>query len=305
MIDALSDVLNSVSLKSSVYFRSDFYAPWGMQVDKGPFAQFHMIVSGNCWVHTTGLEEPNLLSAGDVVVFPFGGAHWLADDPKSMRQPGMDVVQAILQGEPVFTGERLATTLICGHFEFDRDVDHPFLQALPEYIHISATKRHRLSWLETISNVIIQEAGAGSPGSSIVSKRLAEALLIHVLRTHMEQAETSTGYFAALKNRQINTALNIIHDRLEFSWTLELLAKEIGMSRSAFSARFKTLVGITPIGYITNWRMQKAKELMTNQTLSLIDIAEKVGYRSEAAFNRAFKRRFNQNPGVMRRSLRQ
>ncbi len=302
-MDALSDILRAIRLRSAVYFRSDFSSPWGMQIDDGPFAQFHLIVRGNCWMRMRGFGKPRLLSGGDVVVFPHGDAHWLADDPAQKRAPGKAVVQAHLQNQPMFQQGEFSTTLVCGHFEFDRHFDHPFLQALPRFIHITDTERRERSWLETVTNVIIQEADSAQPGAEVVVERLAEVLFIQVLRAYMQQQKMTTGYLAALQDRQISQALKLVHARPETNWTLESISRTVGMSRSAFAARFKQLVGVTPMVYITDWRMQKARELLKNHAHPLVEVAEKVGYTSEAAFNRAFKRRFKQNPGAMRRAL--
>jgi len=197
----------------------------------------------------------------------------------------------------------VSTTLVCGHFEFDRNVDHPFLHALPEFIYLAYSDHRELTWLETATNVIIQETSSGNPGTDVVVERLAEVLFIQILRTYMKRAQVTSGFLAALRDTQISNALNLIHRAPETSWTLGNIARSVGMSRSAFAARFKELVNMTPMEYITNWRMQKARELLANARLPLIDIAERVGYSSEAAFNRAFKRRFKQNPGAMRRIL--
>ncbi len=302
-MDALSEILRTIKLRSNVYFRADFPAPWGMNIDHGPFAQFHMVVRGQCWLQMEGAKEPLRLSSGDIVVFPHGNAHWLADDPDHKRLPGQQIMQAIYNNEPVFEGNHVSTTLVCGHFEFDRDVDHPFLHALPEFIYLADSDRRELSWLETVTNVIIQETSSGKPGTDIVVERLAEVLFIQIVRAYMRQAQVTNGFLAALRDAQISNALHLIHKEPEKSWTLENIARSVGMSRSAFAARFKELVNMTTMDYITNWRMQKACELLENTRLPLIDIAERVGYTSEAAFNRAFKRRFKQNPGAMRRIL--
>jgi transcriptional regulator GlxA family with amidase domain len=192
---------------------------------------------------------------------------------------------------------------VCGHFEFDRDFDHPFMRALPRFIHLSGTGQRELSWLETTLNVIIQETGSRKPGAEVVTMRLAEVMFIHILRSYMIQKDVSNDYFAALKYRQINEALKMIHTKPQNNWKLEGIAHAIGMSRSAFAARFKQLVGMTPIDYVSIWRMQKAREILRDQNIPLIEIAEKVGYSSEVAFNRAFKRRFKQNPGAMGRGI--
>ena len=302
-MDALSDILKTIKLSSSVYFRYDFSPPWGMNVEKGPFAQFHMLVRGRCCVYSSVDQKLFTLSAGDIIVFPFGNAHWLADEPESKRIPGEQIIESIQGKKPVFGGEEMGATLICGHFEFDRDYDHPFINALPKQLIISSTDPHQLSWLETITNVIIQEAGSKDPGADVVTTRLAEVLFIQILRTYMREHNISEGFFSAMNDSKINTALELIHTQPADTWTLESLSRRIGMSRSAFASRFKHLVGMTVMDYITKLRMQKARELLVNDQLSLLQIAKKVSYKSEAAFNRAFKRQFNQNPGKLRRSL--
>ncbi len=301
-MDALSDILRAIKLKSCVYFRSDFASPWGMDMDKGPYAQFHMVVSGHCWLNMEGFEEPKFLTGGDVVMFPLGDAHYLTDDLNSQRVPGIEVLQSIQSNEPVFGGEKVTATLVCGHFEFDRDFDHPFLDALPQFIYISSSERCELRWLETVTNVIMQETDSGYPGAEIVTNRLAEVLFIQILRAYMMKSNFSGGYLAALRDRQVSQALKLIHEQPQSSWTLETMAHAVGMSRSSFFNRFKDLVGITPIDYITRWRMLKARDLLKNNALPMIEIAEHVGYSSEAAFNRAFKRQFKENPGALRRA---
>ncbi len=302
-MDALSDILGMIRLRSSVYFRADFCSPWGMQVERGPFAQFHLVVRGNCWLQSEDMPEPILLSSGDIVVFPFGDSHWIAGDRRGRRLPGRAVVEAIRRKELIFQKGRMSATLVCGHFEFDRDFRHPFIQSLPRFIHLPGTDQRRFSWLETVLQVMIQEAGADRPGAEAVALRLAEVLFIHILRSYMMRAEVNHGFFAALKDRRIHAAMKRMHSELQTDWTLERLAREVGMSRSSFAARFKQMVGMAPMEYLTTWRMHKARELLVERNLALIDIAERVGYRSEPAFIRAFKRCFGQNPGAMRREM--
>lgn len=303
-MDAFSDILRMIRLKSAVYFRSDFSAPWGMEVASGTNAKFHMIVRGNCWLMAEGFSEPLALSGGDIIVFPLGHAHWLADKPDHQRVPGKLVVEAANKNEPMFQGDKVCTTLVCGHFEFNRDFEHPFQKALPPFIHLSGMDKHKFSWLESVTNMVIQETDSGLPGAQVVAERLAEVLFIQILRAYLLQKSVSDGYFAALKDPQISRALHVMHTKLEADLTLENIARTIGMSRAAFAARFKRLTGVTPMNYVTNWRMNKAREMLRNRVqIPLIDVAERVGYTSEAAFNRAFKRQFDENPGTMRRAF--
>jgi len=302
-MDTLSEILKTINLSGTVYARANFSSPWGMEFDSGIFAQFHMVVSGHCWLKLNDSKDQINISAGDIVVFPQGDSHALYDDPDSKLVSGKEVVEAIKKNRPMFAGDKVDTTLVCGHYEFDRKVNHPLIDALPRFIHISDAERSELSWLETATNVIIQETDSGNPGSDVIVNRLAEVLFIQILRAYMLRNNFSNGFFAALRDRQINKALELIHATPDADWTVEKLGREIGMSRSAFSSRFKDLVGLAPIEYTTNWRMQKAYEMLKDTKLPLGAIAKNIGYISEPAFNRAFKRQFKQNPGAMRRSF--
>ena len=286
-MDVLSDILEKVKLSSVVYFTSDFSTPWGMDVPKGPFAQFHIVTRGHCVLRTKNKKVQ--LFAGDIVVFPKGTSHWLADKESSVRKKGQDVVEAILNGKSLFDGDYISTTLVCGHFEFDRNIQHPFIKELPEMIHIKDADRKELSWLESISSLVIHEAGNETSGSNIIVNKLGEVLFIHTLRAFIQKNAKKKGFMAAIQDERISKALKAIHTSPEENWHLSSLAKIAGMSRTSFSNQFKSLIGETPLNYITNWRILRAKELLNESRESVGEIAEKVGYQSEAAFNRVFK----------------
>jgi len=303
MMDALSDILRSMRFNSSVYFKKDFPSQWGMQINKSNFAQFHMVVRGNCWLQIDGDENPRMLTGGDIVLFPHGKSHWLADTLDSEKVDGKKIVEAHYDNEEIFNGKKTATSLVCGHFEFDKEFNHPFIKSLPEFIQISEKEAESISWIENATKVIIAEAVSKQPGSEIVTLRLAEILFIQIIRSYILQNKNISGFLSALTDNQISSALKIIHSRSEDNFTLEEIAREVGMSRASFANKFKTLVGLTPMNYATNWRMNKAKDLLRNKNLSTLDIAEKVGYSSEASFSRAFKKQFNSNPGMIRRQI--
>ncbi len=302
-MDAMSDILRMIRLTGVVYFRSDFMKPWGMNIDKSNVAQFHLVARGRCYLYIEHADEMVELTAGDAVVFPHGGAHWLADEPDRKKVPGMKVVQSIKENEPIFqNGDDVCTTLVCGHFEFDREIQHPFLKALPNHILVSDTEQRQFSWLENATKVILQETDSGNPGAEVVAERLAEVLFIQLLRSYIVSHGQEEGFLAALNDRDISNALKLMHSMPEEAWTLELISKKIGMSRSSFAERFKHYVGTTPMDYLTKWRMQKARDLLTNSEISLGSISRKIGYTSEPAFNRAFKKQFNETPGALRRT---
>ncbi len=293
-MDVLSSILDRVKLKSAVYFKSDFPSPWGMDIPKGPFAQFHMVTKGRCVLSTKSGQI--VLFEGDIVIFPLGNDHWLADDISSHRKNGQDVVKAIWNGKSLFEGPSVTTTLVCGHFEFDRTIDHQFIRELPEIIHITGSERKEISWLENVANLVVQETEGNCSGSHIITGKLGEILFVHALRAHVEKNASGKGFLAALQDKRIGRALQGIHDHPERNWQVATLAQLSGMSRTGFSNRFKNLVGATPLSYVTDWRIIRAKELLEQSKASVGEIAESVGYRSEAAFNRVFKKKVHQTP---------
>lgn len=297
--DALSDILRLVRLKGCVYFQSDFTAPWGMEMGASPFAQYHVVVRGQCWLTMPGARH--LLATGDVVLLPGGVAHSLKDDPATPPIPGLDVLASIQSGEQPFPDGETTARLLCGHFEMDRKLNHPFIRDLPALIHIKGMGADQPNWLEAITPMLVGETGTIQPGTETMVERLAEVLLIQVLRAHLFNPSEKRSFLTALGDRHINGALKFIHSKADRDITLADIAKTVGMSRSGLAVRFKELVGDTPMNYLTNWRMLKAKELLSVGALPLMEVAEQVGYASEAAFSRAFKREHNLSPSAFRR----
>lgn len=298
-MDTLSDVLNLMRLRGCVYFLRNFAAPWGMEMPSGSNAQFHMVVRGRCWLRFD--DERIELASGDVVVFPRGEAHLLLDDPNSIPSPGIRVLEAHAARQPIFVGSGEKARLLCGHFEFDRAFRHPLAAELPRLIHIKGLSSEQPDWFEAVTHVLIRETGADEPGATTVVDRLAEVLFIQVLRAYLIQSRPVCGFLAAIGDGQINRALRAIHEAAGTEVTLADIAREAGMSRSNLALRFKEILGETPMDYLTRWRMLKAQELLRTSDQPLLDIAERVGYKSEAAFSRAFKRQFEQSPGTFRR----
>jgi AraC-like DNA-binding protein len=302
-MDALSDILALTRLASVVYFRTSFSAPWGMAMGASDVAQFHLIVRGQCFLEVPGVDaDPRPLSSGDILVLPHGHAHALSDHPASDRVPGTEVLHAHRNGAPLFQGGTEITTMVCGHFEFDRRFDHCLLRDLPPLIHLQHWEHRQLSWLETVTTAIVQESGSAKPGAEVVVGRLAEVLFVQILRSYIAQQKPSRSYLAALQDERISAALAIIHKHPHADLGLDHIARTVGMSRSAFANRFKELVGTTPMRYANDWRMLKARELLEASGAPIARICEQVGYLSEAAFNRAFKAKFGQTPGAIRRA---
>jgi AraC-like DNA-binding protein len=300
-MDALSTVLEAIRLRSVVYSKFPLAAPWGLDVVKDENSQFWRLVSGNC---TIGSPDGCVieLAEGDLVFVPNGSAHWIADKSTSLRMPSPEFVKARRAGIPVFNGGGDVTTLIAGHFEFDYQPLHPFLKDLPPIIHIRQYVTANQLLLKQVMQLMLEELNNEKPGSSVMLKNLSEIMFINIIRAYLEQAAPDSGFLSALSDPRISKALKLMQDSPQNDWTLESLASEIGMSRSVFFNRFKKLVHETPLSYLTNWRIRKAQQLLTTDNSNISEIAAKVGYQSEAAFNRIFKSKTGQTPAVYRRS---
>lgn len=303
-MDALTDMLKSLRLSGGVYFRCELSAPWGMDIGQTSVAEFHVVARGSCWLKLTGEKSPICLEAGDVVVFPHGHAHVLLDAPESVAL-SMDAVIGSQKtenyGPVVYGGDGMPANILCGYFEFDRKIHSPLLDALPPFIHIKGADVTELSWLQTTINFICHETRASGYGTEAVVNRLVEVLFIQIMRVYITQSTMPLGILGAIADAKIGLALNVMHQKPEYNWTLGELAQQAGMSRTAFAQRFHTLAGQTPMYYLTMWRMQKAKTILESGNMAMSAIAEQVGYQSEASFSKAFKKHIGISPGACRR----
>ena len=302
MEDVLTDVLRLIRLKSCIYFMKDFRSPWAMSIGAGPVAQFHVVVRGQCVVQVG--REWHEAATGDVILFPHGISHVLADREGREPTPGQEVIQSFTGPAPLFDTGGVATKLLCGHFEYDQGIRHPLLAELPDMIHVKSFDAVAPGALQSIVPLLIREMGNSQPGSETVVERLAEILLVQVLRAHLQQHPDLKGFWAALCDTRLTRAIKIIHARAGEKLTLEDLADAAAMSRSAFSLSFKSVTSLSPIGYLAKWRMQQARELLQNGRLPLAHVAERVGYESEVAFSRAFRREYGESPSNVRRAAR-
>ncbi len=306
-MDVLSDILRPLRLRGGVHFRCEFSAPWGMEMKPSARAEFHIVVRGQCWLRVAGRKQPIPLASGDLVVLPRGDPHSLLDSPHSRARPAGEIVRGQdldNYGPVTYGGAGLPAEVLCGYFELDRDRPHPIVAGLPALVHIRNTDREDLAWLQTALNFMIHETRAAKPGAELVVNRLVEVLFIQVIRAYLQQAEAPPGIWAAIADKRIGAALRLMHQVPQKGWTLETLARQIGLSRSAFAAQFSELVGNTPLRYLTSLRMRRAQELLQDAGMSTAAVAAEVGYQSEAAFGKAFKKFAGKGPGRYRRGAR-
>ena len=229
-MDALSTILDATSLRSVVYSKIPLSAPWGLDIIKDDNSQFWRLVSGSCSIGTPDgrIIEMN---EGDLVFVPHGSAHWIADNPTSLRMPSPEFVKARRAGTPVFNSGGDVTTLIAGHFEFDYKAIHPFLKDLPAVIHIRQYVTENQLLVKQVAQLMLNELNNEKPGSRIMLKCLSEIMFVNIIRAYLEQDAPQSGFLSALNNPRISKALTLMQDSPQNNWTLDSLALEVGMSR--------------------------------------------------------------------------
>ncbi len=307
-VNLLEDVLRAVRLRSTVYFKAAFRSPWGMALPSNDVANFHLVCMGECWLTAARLEAPVRLKAGDMVLCPRGDAHELRDLPEGQTTPADELIKEPLTNAGVedgiaFGGEGETTTsLICGHYEYARDIAHPLFDALPAIVIVKggSDSTELNEQIASLANAMIG-FDAESIGAAALD-RLAEALFICCVNAYSNAcAEDQISFIAAARDGQIGRAISLIHADIARDWQLQELADAAVMSRSVFAERFRELVGVSPMVYLARWRMLKARQMLLETSLPVSRISEQVGYQSEFAFAKAFKKNLGITPGQARR----
>jgi len=314
-MDALSETLRVVRLVGAIFINARFTAPWCYQSPRAnaaapllePGAEriviFHLITRGDCFVELED-QPPLRLTAGDVVIFPQGDPHRMTSEPGLVpaRGAALDKVLARRPRSITYGGGGATTCLVCGYLACDSRLAQILLAGLPPVVRVNVRGSDAGVWLEASVRYALEEAKSPRPGGAGVLAKLAEVLFIEVLRMYMsEQSAGRTGWLAGVGDRIVGGALNALHKRPAHAWTLEELARACGTSRSVLAERFQHLVGSSPMQYLTQWRMLLASNLLRGSNAPLARIAEDVGYRTDTAFSRAFRREFGAPPAAWRR----
>ena len=317
--DVLSDVLRAVRLTGAVYFDFELSSPWVAEAPPTrniaamvmPGAQrvieYHLIARGACWGYAIG-DDPIHLNEGDLLIFPQGHAHVLASAPGMRATPDMSMFARPTTALPLVYqlggGGPDRVRLVCCFLGCDERPFNPLLTALPKVIHLSAAGDHAMTgWLGTLLNIAVRESGSARAGTENVLARLAELLFVEAIRRHIEAlSPAQTGWLAGLRDPVVGQALSAVHAEPAADWTVERLARLVGVSRSVFAERFADMVGEPPMQYLALWRMQLASRLLADGN-HVAAVAAQVGYESEAAFSRAFKKLVGQAPAAWRRGV--
>jgi AraC-like DNA-binding protein len=315
-MDVLSDVLRIIRLKGALFLNAEFHEPWCVAAPSGAdlarilspvhehMAICHLIVEGRCWAQLPG-EEPLAVEAGDVLALPHGNAHRVGSGIQHAPPTSSDAVEVKLPQLLCtrYGGDGAVTAVVCGWFAYDRHVASAMMAALPRIFRTSIRRRPSGAWLERSIRYAVDQATLGQPGSEVVTDKLAEVLFVEALRGYIEALpERQTGWLAGLRDPLVGRSIALLHERPADPWTVASLAHAVNASRTVLAERFVALTGIPPMQYLTQWRISLGAHMLRSGRLSLVRVAEQVGYESEAAFSRAFKRSYGVPPGAWRRS---
>jgi AraC-like DNA-binding protein len=304
--DPLGEALHALRMESSLYTRCEFTAPWGLELPALPgHVMFHVVTSGRCWLEVEGVAS-RALQPGDLALVTQGDGHRLSSEPGAAagklfdldREQVSERYEVLRHG-----GGGAAAGMMCGTVRFGHGAARQLVELLPRTIVVDAWSSPQIDWVQSTLRFMADEAGELRPGGEIAITRLADVLLILAIRSWIAgDPAAQTGWLGALRDPQIGRSLAAIHREPRRVWTLDALAAEVAMSRSAFAARFTELVGEPAMRYVARFKMQLAEAALKEEAARIGELASRLGYQSEAAFSRAFKRVIGVSPGAVRRS---
>ncbi|MES2562696.1 MAG: AraC family transcriptional regulator [Pseudomonadota bacterium] len=327
--DTLSDVLRTVRLRGALFYHVTGSGRWAAEAppsqaiaaavmpDAEHVIEYHVVISGECWAARIG-EAPARLSAGDVVLFPHGDPHVMSSAPGMRAEPNVNQYYEMKVDQLPFTmaidgahqpgaepsRSDVDATLVCGFLGCDVRPFNPLIATLPRMLHLRAKEGGE--WIAQFMEHAVSESAAKRPGGEAMLARMSEMMFVDAVRRYVDGLPPdSTGWLAGLLDRHVSRALSLMHERPAYAWTMDELGRDAGLSRSALHQRFVQLIGLPPMQYLTNWRMQIASALLRSSNANVATISLDVGYDSEAAFARAFKRLVGVPPATWRRDKRQ
>ena len=317
-MDALSDVLRVAHLTGGVFLRAEFFAPWCISSRLtpehcspvlGPASHmmiFHYVAEGEVRIQIEGEQDEDLIETGEVVLLPRNNMHLIGSDLSLPAVPGKEVIRPPRDGG-LFSihhgGTGSCTRMVCGFLGCAGTEGNPVISSLPPLLRVKLEQGGAAEWIRSTFQYAAEEVSAARPGSETVLAKVSELLFVEAVRRYAEELpDGRTGWFSGLRDPHVARALALLHRDITRRWTVDDLGREVGMSRSALADRFIRLIGVPPMHYLAGWRMQVATGKLRDTSDSLAQVAETVGYDSEAAFSRAFKKAFGTAPATWRRS---
>lgn len=318
-MDALSEVLKVVTLQGALFYNGEFSSPWSVyaapsrelasyfETQTEDVVVYHLLTEGRAWVRLeTG--DRLALEAGDIVMLPHGDTHIVENGPTTKTVDDSEhLIEILSQGLKLWRvgGGGEVTKFVCGYLACDRRLGQVFLSGLPSVFKVSIRNHPSGRWLENSIRFSVDQAGRSQPGGEAVLAKLSEVLFVETIREYIAQLPSNqTGWLASARDTDVGKALALMHRNPARAWTIALLAKEAGISRSVLAERFRHYLNESPIAYLTRWRLQLGAQMLSSTSYSVAQIAAEVGYESEAAFNRAFKREFEIPPARFRSQSR-
>jgi AraC family transcriptional regulator, alkane utilization regulator len=317
-VDALSEVLTAIRLDGAVYVNAEFTAPWCVEAQYGLHSAvcrlpgtehiifFHLLMEGRCFVRLVDGDEIVGATAGDVLLFPHDHLHMLGTDlslTPARTEEFIDVQSADGLIQMRYGGGGAATRFVCGYLSCDRRMCQPLLNALPQMLRIPLGDDSTDGWFADLLRLGVDESLAQRPGARSLLSKLSELAFVEALRRYVQsQPPGQKGWLAGLRDPHVGRALSLLHGDPARGWTVDELAREVALSRSALAERFVALIGEPPMKYLTRWRLALAAHSLRAGSDGIARIAERSAYLSEAAFTRAFKREFGMPPGAWRRN---
>jgi AraC-like DNA-binding protein len=299
-IDVLSDVLETLRFRGSIFFRSKLASPWGMSLQKLSNPRFHIVLSGDCYVGVRDSDVESIsINEMDIVMVPNGEMHWIADQPGRTLTPSVTAGDACELGSPLFQDGIITNKLICGLIDYDKEILHPILDSLPSVLHLSGISPDDPIWMTVL--LIDAEMEKRVTNQSSIIDRLTEVLFLQFLNRYLSENKESVGFFAALCNHRIHRVLELIHQSPQQQWSLDLLAEQANMSRATLIRQFKSTVGEPPMTYLSKWRMIKAHKLLRHSSKTIDQISELVGFTSARTLSKAFMNHYGLTPSQFRR----
>src|SRR5688500_10475537 len=315
-MDALSEAMRAVRITGALFFNGEFAAPWrfitpaqdqlrpSISPDSDRLVLFHLVTEGHASARTTGHDEVSL-AAGDIIVFPHGDAHELWNGRTSRLFPGARLLPKLANGELAaekWGGDGPVTRIICGYLGCERHAESLFLSGLPALLKTNVRSSLAGAWIESAIRHCASESELHQPGRLAVLAKLAETVFVETLCRYMDELPPErTGWLAGARDPRVGRALALVHRNPARAWTLPELARASGTSRTVPAHRCAQVMGEPPLAYLARWRLQLGARLLLTTNRTILQVACDVGYESEAAFNRAFKRTFGAPPGRYRR----
>ena len=315
-MDALSDILRVARLSGGVFFNAEFSAPWCVAAQMSPelcapmlgstghLIPYHYVVDGEMSVAVPN-EQPQHLGSGEVVLFPRNDVHLIGSD---ISLPPVSAAAVILSAENKIVqtvrhgGGGDAAHMVCGFLGCDSSLTNPIISTLPPSMILKVDETPAADWIRSTFQYAAYEVASGQTGSTAVLAKLSELLFVEAVRQYVRSIpEGQTGWLAGLRDPAVSRALTLMHANMVHAWSVDELGREVGISRSGLAERFTRVIGMAPMRYLVDWRLQVAAQKLRDSGDPLVRIAEQVGYESEAAFSRAFKKKFGAAPATWRR----